>query len=475
MNALESHILTVPNISPLTFDDEPLLQTIFPRGLTPYSSSWLYALRASHGDDGSLGYKYLSPRLVAIIGFRNEIIYVTPIIDITHGQKLNQLCHSLSDKTQLQIIIKKFHKPSLAQTTLTTTTALSGRLLEDGSYPETMLELPKLFAGPAAKINPAAENFLRSAKKFEPVSSKLTIIEDLSRLPLKRIEQFLAHDSSKYANCRQMVRYLATQNPSTHRYQTLLFVDQDRVRGLYIAERLSLTDMGLYCAITSKDEPGITEWTDAYFFKRLFTLGIQTVHLGGAENIGIHQFIRKLLAHRPAYHTDTVVFDAKAQNVPSRITIRPAQENDIQQLAALYRSSYNTLTELGEYWTKAAAHAFISHFYRRQPDLFFVAEQNDSIIGACVAAIQPWWDGNHLVEGELFINSEYKEEAVEKKLLQALLSRAHDAYRAVAWDTITPTCTTHPLASYKKLGFTEVPYWKAISGDTHTILERLGH
>ncbi|MBO7504680.1 GNAT family N-acetyltransferase [bacterium] len=51
----------------------------------------------------------------------------------------------------------------------------------------------------------------------------------------------------------------------------------------------------------------------------------------------------------------------------------------------------------------------MSYWYDRQPDLFFVAEVDGRVVGGIVSGIKPWFDGNRLVDGELFVDKKYQE------------------------------------------------------------------
>ncbi|MBI4176413.1 MAG: hypothetical protein HY518_04355 [Candidatus Aenigmarchaeota archaeon] len=43
-------------------------------------------------------------------------------------------------------------------------------------------------------------------------------------------------------------------------------------------------------------------------------------------------------------------------------------------------------------------------------DLQIVAEYNGKPVGAFVAGIKPWWDGNHLADGEIFVHPDCAEQ-----------------------------------------------------------------
>lgn len=468
-------LAAIPGVSPLAFSDEQLFRAAFPMNEVRYASSWLYILRAAHTDDGGLGYKYVSQELVAVIGYRHEHLYITPLFDVSAGLRLKELCDRLIHSLGCQVILKKVELRKLHGLKISSDEASRLLPLEDGSTQETVLQLQKLFVGVNGEINLSAKKLARRAESFARKNMDFQIIEDIKEIPTDKMKHFLARDPEKEAHYSSIIEYLYSQENDPYKYRVMIFMHRGRVRGLYVVEVLSLTEVGLYSAVTSKDVGGITEWMDIYFFKKLFLEGVQTVHLGGAENTGIAAYIDKLLPYQPIYSTHTIAYRPSADVCPARsIVIRQAEETDFNELAILYRDLYNSLGNLNERWTKESAHRFVSHFYRRQSDLFLVAEYKGRLIGGVVAAVQPWWDGNHLVEGELFIDKSYESTDVSKKLLKALLTKARDTYQTVAWDTLTPALDEHPLGLYEQVGFTEVPEWVAVTGDVHGMLQRLG-
>ena len=421
-----------------------------------------------------MGYKYVSHDLVAAIGYRHGHLYVTPVRDTTGGVKLRRLCGALFDATKTPILLKKIQRHAFEQMVFPVDLPHDDLPLEDDSCPESVLHLRKLFVSPAGDVNPVAKNLIRRARAFENAGIQLHPLDDITQVPFEELERFLARDPVKYANYLPIVTYLYAQRPDRYKYQVMVFTDGSRIRGLYMTEVLSLTELGMYGGITSKDASGLTEWMDLHFFRKVFSEGIRTVHLGGAESNGVAQYVGKLLPYRPSYFAQTIRFDSALPKDDVTVRVRAVREGDLDELAQLYRNFYNALDDLGELWTKESAHRFVAHFYRRQPDLFYLAELGDRIVGATVAAVQPWWDGNHLVEGEIFIDSLYEDTDLSRQLLRELLVRARDKYHTVTWDTIMPTSDKHPLGSYKRIGFDELPLRAAITGDVHTVLEKLG-
>jgi hypothetical protein len=107
MSLVGEQIHSLPNVSVLSYGDEAMFRVSFPKDAVHYSRSWLYVLRASHLEGGELGYKFVTPDAVAVIGVRNGFVYVTPVADATQGIRLRQLCESISELTGSCIILKK--------------------------------------------------------------------------------------------------------------------------------------------------------------------------------------------------------------------------------------------------------------------------------------------------------------------------------------------------------------------------------
>lgn len=154
------------------------------------------------------------------------------------------------------------------------------------------------------------------------------------------------------------------------------------------------------------------------------------------------------------------------------INIRLAQELDLPELAEIYKEAYNTLN-IGENWNNETALLLMRHLYKEQNDLFFVAEENDTIVGGIVALIKPWWDGNHLTDGEVFIAPHNQKKGIGTQLIKRLFTEALEKYKAISWDTFTHRVYEHPLKWYKSIGFKEIEHWIMITGDIKEVLRRL--
>lgn len=162
----------------------------------------------------------------------------------------------------------------------------------------------------------------------------------------------------------------------------------------------------------------------------------------------------------------------ETEKEPIKVDIRLAKESDLVRLGEVYSSVYDVF-DVGEKWTPETAKKLMEYWLKRQPDLFFVAEEGEQILGGFVAGIQPWWDGNHLVDGEIFVDPDYQGKGIGSRLSRTMFETAIDRYNASVWDTYTFKGPKHPLSWYKQMGFEEIEDWTMISGDIRKALKRI--
>lgn len=154
------------------------------------------------------------------------------------------------------------------------------------------------------------------------------------------------------------------------------------------------------------------------------------------------------------------------------VKIRNMREADIEVLSRIYAKVYEDF-DVGEKWTVESSRELLSYWYKRQPDLCLVAEIEGKMIGAFVAGIKPWHDGNHLVDGEIFIATEYQKQGIGTVLSIAMYEKALKNYNAVCFDAITFKDKEFPLSWYLSQGFEEIKNWTIISGNLKKVLNRL--
>jgi GNAT superfamily N-acetyltransferase len=153
--------------------------------------------------------------------------------------------------------------------------------------------------------------------------------------------------------------------------------------------------------------------------------------------------------------------------------VRLADKSDLHSLSEVYSVAYNSLN-IGENWTPETAYPLIEYLFNDQPDLFFVIQEDEGVVGGIVATVRPWWDGNHLIEGELFVHPEHQKKKYGVLLIKTLFSEAKNKYNVVSWDTFTHRIYEHPLSWYKKLGFEEIKQWTMIAGNVQKVLDTIG-
>lgn len=154
------------------------------------------------------------------------------------------------------------------------------------------------------------------------------------------------------------------------------------------------------------------------------------------------------------------------------LSIKQTTTGDLDVLASIYLNALQENPD--ENWTPAAARALLADWFRRQPDLFFTGYVDGRIAGAFVVGVRPWWDGNHLVDGELFVDPKFQNQGVAGQLVRHTLIVAQEKYRPLKnWDTYTFRNDEFPLTWYRRLGFAEISEWVMIRADINAVLENL--
>lgn len=147
------------------------------------------------------------------------------------------------------------------------------------------------------------------------------------------------------------------------------------------------------------------------------------------------------------------------------------KEEDFDVLAEIYVESYND-ANIGEKWNVDSACKLLAYWFKKQPDLAFVAEFNGEIAGGLISGIKPWWDGNRLSDGELFVDPKFQKRGVGTALMKELCEKAMKKYGAVSLDAFTYKNNKFPLSWYKSIGLEEVKEWAIVSGKLKDILEK---
>ena len=156
------------------------------------------------------------------------------------------------------------------------------------------------------------------------------------------------------------------------------------------------------------------------------------------------------------------------------ISISNLKKHEDMAVIAGYYAEYYANSVLGEKWTKEKAIELFQYFYNQNKDLFFVAYDDDKPVGVIMSVLKPWWDGNHLEDGEIFVLPSYQRNGIAKSLFKALLNHAIEKYNATTLEAHTYEDENgFPYNWYKRIGFTTVDDLKIISGDIKEIIKKM--
>jgi ribosomal protein S18 acetylase RimI-like enzyme len=162
--------------------------------------------------------------------------------------------------------------------------------------------------------------------------------------------------------------------------------------------------------------------------------------------------------------------DRKALMTES-IEIRKFDETDLDELAEIYIRSFAGASQ--ESWTHSSARKLVAYWLKRQPDLAFAADCDGVLAGGFIVGVKPWCDGNHLVEGELFVDPRFQRRGAAIELLRHTLRVAVQKYAPVEWETYTFRGDKFPLSWYRRIGFEEIEEWVMIRARTDRITRAL--
>lgn len=149
--------------------------------------------------------------------------------------------------------------------------------------------------------------------------------------------------------------------------------------------------------------------------------------------------------------------------------ITPVTKEMLPEISECYRAAY---AQMGEDWSAERALEFVKFKFNRYPDLAFAALVYGKPVGAIFFDIKPWYDGNRLVDGEIFVHPEYQKQGISVLLNRALYKVALEKYNCVAVESITFKNKYH-LQMYAKIGLFQDPELVFITGNLKEINEKI--
>jgi predicted N-acetyltransferase YhbS len=152
------------------------------------------------------------------------------------------------------------------------------------------------------------------------------------------------------------------------------------------------------------------------------------------------------------------------------LKIKRVKKKDLKTLSEIYVRAFNKATP-EEKWTDKSAYAFLENILKKS-DLCFTARLNEKIVGGFFTEIKPWWAGNFLNNGELFVDTNCQKKGIGLKLIKFGLDVAVKKYN-ITHVFLETFRKGHQMNWYKKFGFYEVDYIVPMEAEVKTILEKL--
>lgn len=155
------------------------------------------------------------------------------------------------------------------------------------------------------------------------------------------------------------------------------------------------------------------------------------------------------------------------------IEIKLAYKEDLTQCANILREIYNN-NILNEGWTIESSNAICEFYFKLNPDLYFVAKNNDEVVGFTFSYIKPWADGNQLMIEELSVKESYRQQKIASRLLKTLVETAKQKYNITCVNGTTYNGENKmPYSWYERIGFKKVADLFLIEGATDNILKNI--
>lgn len=154
--------------------------------------------------------------------------------------------------------------------------------------------------------------------------------------------------------------------------------------------------------------------------------------------------------------------------------IRLVKKEDINDLAIIYKELYDN-ADIGEDWSVEKSRDLLNYWYNKQSDLFFVAEENGKAIGGIVSGVKSWFDGNRLIDGEIFVSKEYQGKHIGRDLIVEHLKQAKIKYNVNTMEFHTYGDETEfPQNWYNRIGFKKDKELVIMNGNVEEVLDKLG-
>jgi len=153
-------------------------------------------------------------------------------------------------------------------------------------------------------------------------------------------------------------------------------------------------------------------------------------------------------------------------------TIKLAEEKDLIPLSKIFSNSF-TQADPEKPWDEDHSYEYLKYWFKKQPDMFYVAFDNENPIGATAVNIKPWRTGVRCSDGVIFVDTKYQKQGIGKMLLKKVIQEAKNKYNATIFEAITFAGDEFPLTWYKKIGINVDEHAVIIKGECEEILKNL--
>lgn len=297
---------SLPGLTRLSPADAAFFRKIFQEEELCYANSWLYLLRSTRDDQGGFGYKFVSGDMVAGVGYRDRSFSIVHPVGPNRYTGLVDLCRRIHELSQRPVVLKKVDQELYDRLVAEPQFFIERDdrdLFEEEAFPEHILQLERLFV-PTPESKQRLQPFVKKVQRFER-QNKLWAVKGVSWQELESnpgFERLFGYNPDKFKSYAHILKEASSAPADEGRYRVCAYYDEHgTIQGVYVSELFEPGIMGLYCAVSSKSSPGITEWMDYDFFQRLFHEGIHMLYLGGSETEGVHAYVQKLLPIVPSY------------------------------------------------------------------------------------------------------------------------------------------------------------------------------
>lgn len=155
------------------------------------------------------------------------------------------------------------------------------------------------------------------------------------------------------------------------------------------------------------------------------------------------------------------------------LNIKLAEEKDLKPLSIIFAKSF-TLADPERPWDEKNAYEYLKYWLDKQPDMFFVAfDDEENPIDASAVNIKPWRTGMRGNDAVLFVDPKMQKHKVGTNLLKRMIKEAIDKYNVEILESITFSANQFPLTWYQKIGMNIDERAVVIKGNALDILQKL--